>query len=258
MENKYDEISNSSSREDFDSRSIETRSSSSPRFSTSLIQRLVSEHVDNARKENCRSGRGKKEGVLLYTSIVTVWIYRRDQAEHVHPPAPLSEGILAVNQIPDLRPVHVYINSATSRLSGREKRSWSRSLLFRWIRANDTDAMHPGRIGGGNILVILLPPLYPPPSYRIHFRLFQLRRAFFALLPRGWCFRGSATDKIFRVEAGYSRAVFPDVRIFLARISLERNSREGRGRESPSVKIFEERKFLLGIFTDLCKSLATF
>lgn len=95
-------------------------------------------------------------------------------------------------------------------------------------------------------------------SYRIHFRLFQLRRAFFALLPRGWCFRGSATDKIFRVEAGYSRAVFPDVRIFLARISLERNSREGRGRESPSVKIFEERKFLLGIFTDLCKSLATF
>lgn len=148
MENKYDEISNSSSREDFDSRSIEARSSSSPRFSTSLIQRLVSEHVDNARKENCRSGRGKKEGVLLYTSIVTVWIYRRDQAEHVHPPAPLSEGILAVNQIPDLRPVHVYINSATSRLSGREKRSWSRSLLFRWIRANDTDAMHPGRIGG--------------------------------------------------------------------------------------------------------------
>lgn len=110
----------------------------------------------------------------------------------------------------------------------------------------------------GNILVILLPPLYPPPSYRIHFRLFQLRRAFFALLPRGWCFRGSATDKIFRVEAGYSRAVFPDVRIFLARISLERNSREGRGRESPSVKIFEERKFLLGIFTDLCKTLATF
>lgn len=58
------------------------------------------------------------------------------------PAAPLSEGILAVNQIPDLRPVHVYINSATSRLSGRQKRSWSRSLLFRWIRANDTDAVH--------------------------------------------------------------------------------------------------------------------
>lgn len=143
------------------------------------------------------------------------------------PAAPLSEGILAVNQIPDLRPVHVYINSATSRLSGRQKRSWSRSLLFRWIRANDTDAVHGGEGGTSSWFFSTPRTLFYPSSYRIHFRLFQLRRAFFALLPRGWCFRGSATDKIFRVEAGYSRAVFPDVRIFLARISLERNSRQG-------------------------------
>lgn len=58
-------------------------------------------------------------------------IYRRVRASCTRASGtPLSVGILAVNQILDVRPVHVYINSATSRLSAWQKRSRSRSLLF--------------------------------------------------------------------------------------------------------------------------------
>lgn len=197
-----------------------------------------------------------REGALLYTSIVTVWIYRRDQAEHVHPPLlyPKESWPWIKSLIYD-RYTCISIPQRADYRAGRNGREVGRCFFVESVPTIPT--LYTGGEGGTSSWFFSTPrTLFYPSSYRIHFRLFQLRRAFFALLPRGWCFRGSATDKIFRVEAGYSRAVFPDVRIFLARISLERNSRE-RG-ESPSVKIFEERKFLLGIFLDLCKTPVTF
>lgn len=82
----------------------------------------------------------------------------------------LSVGILAVNQIPDLRSVHVYINSATSRLSAWQKRSRSRSLLFRWIPASDTLSSTKEEHHAF---------LFPFTPYRIHFRLLRLHQPSF-------------------------------------------------------------------------------
>lgn len=124
------------------SRTIEDRSKQDLilRYSLKILNKLhsttfVSEHVDNARKENCWRREVEGRGVVVHEHCNRMNLSSRPGWTR-SPAAPLSEGILAVNQIPDLRPVHVYINSATSRLSGRQKRSWSRSLLFRWIRAN--------------------------------------------------------------------------------------------------------------------------
>lgn len=190
----------------------------------------------NARKEN---DRGK--GALLYTSIVTVWIYRRDQAEHVHPPLlyPKESWPWIKSLIYD-RYTCISIPQRADYRPGRNGREVGRCFFVESVPTIPLE---------GNILVILPPP--PPPPHPLRVQPPRIGSAsadssfavFFALLPRGWCFRGSATDKIFRVEAGYSRAVFPDVRVFLPRISLERNW-GGRGNPFRAWKFSKrEREF---------------
>lgn len=66
-------------------------------------------------REDKKGEKGRRKKKDIGTRDVTVeFIARTRQPCSL----PLSDGILAVNQIRDLRPTRMYINSATTRLSG--------------------------------------------------------------------------------------------------------------------------------------------